>query len=446
MTTITEVVPGLGSVPTTADPTTFDSRADTLLGTSLPATVTSINTWAGQVNTVAGEVNANALVAASGATSASTAIATANFAGVWASLTGALAVPSSVEHNGTIWILLNNLADVTASEPGVTADWSPFNQFTVDERTANAIITALDIGKVIDITANSFTQTWDAVANLGVGFYVHIKNSGTGDITHDFDGSETCDALTSFVQYPGEMRTFMLNAAGTALKSFVVTPFKKSFLASGTFTKPPGYLQFGGILWGAGSSGQRTNNASTISSGGGGGGAFPFTIDSSLIGSTETVTIGAGGASVTTVANGNVGGDTSLGSLFKVWGNSTFYQGGAVGKTVALQANGDATTFGYISSTTIPTAFSLWGGAASSSDGSAVSGSSLYAGGAGGSLDASATLRAAGTSINGGDGGAASSASNGTDGTQPGGGGGATQTGTQSGAGGDGALEIWGVC
>jgi hypothetical protein len=52
------------------------------------------------------------------------ALASANFKGTWSSLSGALNKPASVLHSGRFWQLLNNLADVTASEPGVTADWA----------------------------------------------------------------------------------------------------------------------------------------------------------------------------------------------------------------------------------------------------------------------------------------------------------------------------------
>jgi hypothetical protein len=57
MTTITQSIPSLGTPPLTTDPVNFDARADTLYGTSLPAVITAINTWAGQTNTVAGEIN-----------------------------------------------------------------------------------------------------------------------------------------------------------------------------------------------------------------------------------------------------------------------------------------------------------------------------------------------------------------------------------------------------
>lgn len=49
--------------------------------------------------------------------------ATSNYVGDWASLTGALAAGKTVTHAGTVWFLLTALANVTTSEPGVSADW-----------------------------------------------------------------------------------------------------------------------------------------------------------------------------------------------------------------------------------------------------------------------------------------------------------------------------------
>ena len=48
-----------------------------------------------------------------------------NFKGLWSDLTGAINTPASVKHNGVFWLLLNNLADVTVSEPSTTnTDWT----------------------------------------------------------------------------------------------------------------------------------------------------------------------------------------------------------------------------------------------------------------------------------------------------------------------------------
>lgn len=54
---------------------------------------------------------------------AAIAIAAANFKGNWSALTGALAVPASVYHSSKFWLLLSNLADVTAATPGASGSW-----------------------------------------------------------------------------------------------------------------------------------------------------------------------------------------------------------------------------------------------------------------------------------------------------------------------------------
>lgn len=65
---------------------------------------------------------ANSAAAAAGSVVAASNIS--NFKGAWASLTGALNKPATVLHQGAYWVLLNNLADVTTSQPGVTGDWA----------------------------------------------------------------------------------------------------------------------------------------------------------------------------------------------------------------------------------------------------------------------------------------------------------------------------------
>ena len=85
---ITQVIPSLGTPPTTADPATFDARADTLLGTALPAMVTAENVFATQANALSTEVNARAdeaeIDAATASAAAAAADATAN-AVLWVS-------------------------------------------------------------------------------------------------------------------------------------------------------------------------------------------------------------------------------------------------------------------------------------------------------------------------------------------------------------------------
>lgn len=310
------------------------------------------------------------------------------------------------------------------------------------DRTSNTMIAATDHAKLIDITANTFTQTLDAVATLGDGWYCYLRNSGSGDITIDPNAAETIDGLASFVMYPGECR--IVQCTGTALYSFILTPFSKTFDATGTFTKPPGYSTFGGLIWSGGNSGQRTNNDTVLSVGGAGGGCFPFELPASLVGATETVTVGAGGLAVTGVADGNIGGASSFGSFFSVSNPAGFYYGGAF---LGLEGNGlyVCQGFAFTFSTSYNVQHQIWAGGQTNSQASSASGSSTYGGGGGGGVDATGTVRAPGTSAIAGNGGAAAVSSNGTAGTAPAGGGGATQTGTASGAGADGRVIVWGL-
>lgn len=50
-------------------------------------------------------------------------ISLSNFVGRWSDQTGAATVPTAVAHNNKVWILLSDVADITADEPGVTANW-----------------------------------------------------------------------------------------------------------------------------------------------------------------------------------------------------------------------------------------------------------------------------------------------------------------------------------
>jgi hypothetical protein len=208
------------------------------------------------------------------------------------------------------------------------------------ERTANTVIGVSDKNSLIDITSGTFTQTFTAAATLGSGWFLYLKNSGTGDITLDPAGSELIDGLTSFVMYPGEVR--LIQCDGLTLRSIVVAGFDKTWTASGNFIMPPGYNGSLSIdIKGAAGGGAGGGKQNEYGGGGGGGGArFAKLVSGLSSGATYALIVGAGGvggasllvASADGIGNyGSNGGDTSFSSAVKVYGGISGKQGGGSG-------------------------------------------------------------------------------------------------------------------
>lgn len=367
--------------------------------------------------------------------------------------TGALTVDVSAT-NGS-----GTYTDWVITIGGAKGTTGSINSLTESSKSTTYTLASGDLGTVMRLTS-TWTLAFTAAATLGSGWWCYLSNEGTGDITLDPNASEQIDGLTSFVMYPGEVRKVWCD--GSAFRSIVLRSFRKRFTASGTFTKPPGYSAFGGFAWGAGGGGGKSGSTNTTG-GGGGGACLPFYLLSSAVGTTETVTIGTGGPGTSSAGNGTAGGNTTLGSLVTSYGGgagagngaANRYGGGGGGAlsagsvgTAAAASGGDPN-----GSTTVGVSKDFGGGPSQErsvygggggGDGNTAAGRSIYGGGGG--AGGGSAPGAAGTSTFGGAGGAGSNAGNGAAGTQPGGGGGGTRTGTTSGAGADGAIEIWGVC
>lgn len=129
MTTVVPVAitPAALPLPDPADRATFSARKleqlrwannEYATGSKALADASLANALDAQASAVA-----SAASALDSAAQAANALAAANFKGAWSGLTGALAKPATVFHSGAFWALLNNLGDVTASQPGVSADW-----------------------------------------------------------------------------------------------------------------------------------------------------------------------------------------------------------------------------------------------------------------------------------------------------------------------------------
>ncbi len=106
---------------------------------------------------------------------------TAHYVGQWASLVGALNMPAVVKHGGLFWLLVNNLVNVTTSEPGMTNDWTRIPGVT---EVATPINTAPAQGAVnvgattaIVLSANAFGTIYTADTHTASQWQMHTSNA-----------------------------------------------------------------------------------------------------------------------------------------------------------------------------------------------------------------------------------------------------------------------------
>jgi len=399
--------------------------------------------------------------------------------GQWVAITD-LASPSANWMNGAITAFNSGTGDITVdvsviAGSGTFSSWavsqsSPNLQYTYqgrDVRTSNVALTVGDIGKLIDITSGTFTQTFSAASTLGNKWWCYIRNSGTGDITLNPNGSEQIDGLVSYVMYPGETRLVTCN--GTGFYTIVLTGYYSTFTSSGIWIKPPGYAAHSGYLWAGGGGG--SVGGGTYVAGGGGGSCLSFTAQSATLSASVTVIIGAGGAGSTNAGAGGNGGNSSFstfvayggggcgvsgeggsgGGLLSAGGSvavASFVTGGmpssaATTTKIHNEGGGGGAGTSYYNNTTVGGS-SVWGGGGGGCSG----GSSVWGGGGGGGTTPPTMAGTGGVSLHGGTGGAGlyGAGTAGSGGAPGGGGGSVGNSGTgQAGAGARGELRIWGV-
>lgn len=226
---------------------------------------------------------------------------------------------------------------------------------------------------------------------------------------------------------------------------------RKVYTTSGTFTwTKPANLGSGATIfiqvWSGGGSG----GAQSSGGGGGGAGSYRFmTYPASVISSSVTVTVGAGGASVTGSSLGSLGGNSSFGSFVTTfgggWGAGGGFgsQGGAAGGwfTQSGFTNDIPTNEGQPGDSTVPklsTSGYYIGGGGGDATAHGSGASSVWGGGGGGGSNGTLS-GSGGFSFLGGAGGAGGTGAAGMPGLQPSGGGGG---GDPSGKGGDGQVIV----
>jgi len=119
-------IAALPTPPSRSNPSTFSALADAFIA-ALPTFRTEANALATGAEADAATAAAQAVIATAQAVIAvaaeSSAVAAANYKGEWSAKTGAAAVPYCVSHANMYWMLTTNIADITAKEPGVAAEW-----------------------------------------------------------------------------------------------------------------------------------------------------------------------------------------------------------------------------------------------------------------------------------------------------------------------------------
>lgn len=89
---------------------------------------------------------------------------------------------------------------------------APLASTMVQAKSANYTVLLSDYGTLIDCT-NTITIALTAAATLGDGFWFDVRNSGTGTVTIDPDGSETIDGAATITLEPGDSCRVHCNGA-----------------------------------------------------------------------------------------------------------------------------------------------------------------------------------------------------------------------------------------
>lgn len=362
-------------------------------------------------------------------------------------------------HDASAISVLDTGGDYTATDvEGVLAEIAPqlgggSGQLIVPEtRSTNTELGAADQGKYIRMTGSGYTQTFDAAAALGEGWWCILENaaddaSDTFDL--DPDGAEGIDGLGGALMYWGEKRLITSDGVSDLFTVLLAGGmFRITATGNTDFKLPHGATWVEVELQGAGAAG-----GGGVGSGGGGGGRVSRRFAASGLGNPGDVVVvgvGAGGVGADNV-DGTVGGNTTFGSHLMVGGGGAGRNNGwrGPGGGGIAEAGGAGTTGAAGTTRGGGNPHNGGGGLGDAGSGSADANAgglpADWGGGAGGGIDLTG---GGGTSVHGGGGGGGRTQPGGATGvwTMAGGGGGAAGSGAGSGSSGaDGTISRGGA-
>jgi hypothetical protein len=161
------------TIPAFPTPTPSRAQSQDVFSPAMDAFLAHLPTFVSEANDTATAINAArdaaelALPQVLAAEAA--ALSAANYKGAWSSLTGPLAIPASVAHSGSVWLLISSLSNVTTSQPGVSADW----------------LRIPDLGDATSLRAGTAGKVVDAAQVYAAN--APVTSSGTGSHAFDFN-------------------------------------------------------------------------------------------------------------------------------------------------------------------------------------------------------------------------------------------------------------------
>lgn len=381
-----------------------------------------------------------------------------------------------IKFNGTAWACAADDAGLPALSFASIWVGDASDEAAAVSMSGDATLTSTGVLTIADnaITTDKIDDGAVALADLAANAVDSSKIADGAIVTADIADNAVTPAKTDFVGTLTEGKWCTVSSGKIVCTSDAPTggggaATFQSFTSLGTATwnKPASgsiaYVE----CWGGGGSGARHATAAAKKGGGGGGGYSNGWFPLAALPASVTVTVGAGGAAVSSNTNGTVGGNSSFGTYLVGYGgggggisSSGGGGGGGLlsagstptpGQPLILTAiyndvfhyagNGaDCISNGWSGCNDYAPSEGVHHGGGGGSGGTAATlagASSVYGGGGGGGR-VSSTNGAGGTSLAGGAGGAGGTP--GIDGQQPGGGGGGSST--TSGKGGDGQCNV----